>query len=181
MALTATIFKARLSVSDLDRHVFAEHALTLARHPSETDERLMVRLLAFALNADERLEFTRGLCADDEPELWQRDATGALEVWIEVGLPDEKRLRRACGRAPRVVLYSYGGHAAQLWWERNAAALRRLDNLTVVEIPAAASRELAALADRSLQLQVTVQDGQLWLDNGATTLEIRPEVRTAPA
>lgn len=177
MALPATVYKVQLSLADMDRQVYADFPLTLARHPSETEERLMVRLLAFALHADDALQFTRGLCADDEPELWQRDRTGTIELWIEVGLPEEKRLRKACGRAERVVLYSYGGHAARLWWERNAALLARLANLTVVEFPEAASRALAGLAARGMKLQVTVQDGHLWLDNGAATLEVVPERR----
>jgi len=181
MALPATVYKVQLSLSDTDRHVYDDFPLTLARHPSETEERLMVRLLAFALHADEHLQFTRGLCADDEPELWLKDPTGTVQLWIEVGLPDEKRLRKACGRADQVVLYSYGGHAARLWWERNAAQLGRFGNLTVREIPEAASRALAGMASRSLKLQVTIQDGQVWLDDGAATLEIAPEVRHAPA
>src|SRR6516164_945881 len=109
MALKSTIFKATVQISDLDRHYYAEHALTIARHPSETDERMMVRLVAFVLNADERLEFGKGLSTDDEPDLWLRDLTGAVEAWIEVGLPDERRLRRASGRSEVVKLYAYGG------------------------------------------------------------------------
>jgi uncharacterized protein YaeQ len=109
MALKATIFKAELSVADIDRGVYRDHALTIARHPSETDERMMVRLLAFALHADERLEFGRGLSAEDEPDLSRRDLTGTLEQWIEVGLPDEREVRKACGRAREVFVYAYGG------------------------------------------------------------------------
>src|ERR1700686_5331137 len=99
MALKSTIFKAELQVSDLDRDHFATHALRIARHPSETDERMMVRVLAFALHADDALEFGRGLSAENEPDLWQRDLTGAIERWIEVGLPDEREVRKASGRA----------------------------------------------------------------------------------
>lgn len=115
MALKSTVFRAELQVSDLDRHYYAAHALTLARHPSETDERMMVRLLAFALFAGERLEFGRGLSTEDEPALWRKDLTGAVELWIEVGLPDERALRRACGRAERVAVLCYGGRGADLW------------------------------------------------------------------
>src|SRR6185295_1188816 len=137
MALKATIFKAELQVSDLDRQHFATHSLTLARHPSETDERMMVRLLAFALNADEHLEFGRGLSAEDEPDLVKRDLTGAIELWIEVGLPDERELRKAAGRSRAVKVYTYGGRSAAMWWSQNREALARLDNLTVVDIPVA--------------------------------------------
>ena len=134
MALTATIFKASLQVSDMNRHYYADHQLTLARHPSETDERMMVRLLAFALHADERLSFTKGLCVDDEPDLWQKSLSNEIELWVDVGLPDEKRVRKACSRAMQVCLYLYGGRNAELWWNKNSANLQCYHNLTVVEI-----------------------------------------------
>src|SRR5664279_1025335 len=105
MALKATIFRAELAVADLDRNYYGTHSLTLARHPSETDERMMVRLLAFALHADDALAFGRGLAAEDEADLVQKDLTGAIRLWIDVGLPDERSLRRAAGRAARVVVY----------------------------------------------------------------------------
>src|SRR5512137_1876634 len=103
MAQGATVYRTDLTVSDLDRGVYSQHALTLARHPSETDERMMVRLLAFALHAHEYLEFAQGMTEDDEADLWRRDLTGAIELWIDVGLPDEKLIRKACGRADEVV------------------------------------------------------------------------------
>ncbi len=177
MALTATIYKATLQISDLDRHYYGEHQLTLARHPSETEERMMVRLLAFALQADERLVFTKGLCVDDEPDLWQKNLSGEIELWIDVGLPDERRLRKACGRAGQVCLYLYGGRTAELWWQRNASLLRRYSNLSVWELPEEASRGLAAMAQRSMQLQCTIQDGGCWLSCGETTLPIAPQLR----
>lgn len=129
MALKSTIFRASLSVSDLDRNHFSEHALTLARHPSETDERMMVRILAFALHADERLEFGRGISSDDEPALWRMDDTGRILQWIEVGLPDERLLRRAAGRADEVIVLAYGGRVVDIWWQKDAAVLGRLANL----------------------------------------------------
>ena len=177
MALKATIFKAELEVSDLDRQHYASHVLTLARHPSETDERMMVRLLAFALNADEALTFTRGLSTDDEPALWRMELGGEIAVWIEVGQPEERRIRRACGRAGRVIVYSYGGRAADLWWAQNAPALSRLENLTVIDIPAVAVTELGRLAQRNMRLSCTVQEGQVWLSDGERTIEIQPAVR----
>jgi uncharacterized protein YaeQ len=172
MALKATIFKAELQVSDLDRNHFGSHSLTLARHPSETDERMMVRLLAFALNADEALEFGRGLSAEDEPDLVKRDLTGAIELWIEVGLPDERELRKASGRAREVKVYTYGGRSAALWWTQNREALARLDNLTVVDIPL----EVGKLAARNMTLQCTIQEGQLWLTAGDETFHFEPQV-----
>jgi len=171
MALKATISKARLQVADMDRNYYAEHALTVARHPSETDERVMVRLLAFALNAHEHLAFGKGLSDTDEPDLWQRDLTGAIEHWIEVGQPDDKRLLRACGRASRVTVYAYGNRA-ELSWKPLAGKLERAKNLAVWRIPAAAVQALESLADRNMQLQCTVQEGQLYFSNEAETVQI---------
>ena len=108
MALKSTIFKAELSIADIDRGYYRNHALTVARHPSETDERMMMRLLAFALHADDALEFGRGLSAEHEPDLWRRDLTGTVEQWIEVGLPEEREIRKACGRAREVHVLAYG-------------------------------------------------------------------------
>lgn len=174
MALKATIFKASLQIADMDRNHYQEHALTLARHPSETDERMMMRLLAFALFADERLEFGRGLSTEDEPALWQKDLTGAIELWIEVGLPDERDLRKACGRASRVVVLCYGGRGADIWWEQNRDKLERLRNLEVMNVSTAASQGIAALATRSMSLQCTIQDGQVWLTDGERTVHVEP-------
>ena len=159
MAVKATILKAELQVSDMDRHYYASHALTLAQHPSETAERVMVRLLAFALNASEDLAFGRGISTDDEPDLWRRDLTGQVELWIEVGQPDESRLRKACGRAREVRVDCFSGRSAAIWWQKNAEALGRLSNLQVFEVPAEASERLAALAARNMQLQCLVQEG----------------------
>lgn len=177
MALTATIFKANLQISDLDRSYYGDHQLTLARHPSETDERMMVRLLTFALYADEHLGFTKGLCVDDEPDLWQIGLSGEIELWIDVGLPDERRVRKACTRADRVCLCLYDGRAAELWWQRNADKLQRFANLRVIEIPEAQSKPLAGLAQRSMQLQCTVQDGEVWLNGESQTVSVSPLVR----
>src|SRR5690606_33452260 len=135
MAANTTVVKAEPQVSDLDRHYYATHTLTLAQHPSETDERLMVRLLAFALYADERLEFGRGLSDEDEPALWRRSYTGEPELWIELGQPDEARIKKACAKAQQVVVVNYGGRASDLWWDRIASSLTRLKNLTVIDIP----------------------------------------------
>ena len=175
MALKATIFKADLQISDMDRHYYHEHPLTIARHPSETDERMMVRVLAFALYADEALGFGKGLSAEDEPDLWLKDLTGAIDLWIEVGLPDEKRIRKACGRATQVVVIAYGGRVAEMWWEQNAKALARCDNLTVLNLPVDVSMGLAALSQRTMRLQCLIQDGQIWFGDEATRLEVIPQ------
>ena len=177
MALKSTIFKAQLQVSDMDRNHFATHSLTLARHPSETDERMMVRLLAFALDADPALEFGRGLSAEDEPDLVRRDLTGAIELWIDVGLPDEREVRKAAGRARSVKVYTYGGRGAELWWTQNRAALERLANVTVIDLPAEATVGMARLAERTMELQCTVQEGEVWLSGGGETLHLQPAAR----
>jgi len=174
MALKATIFKADLQIADMDRNYYQGHALTLARHPSETDERMMVRLLAFALYAEEYLAFGKGLSAEDEPDLWMKDLTGAIELWIEVGLPDEREIRKACGKSNRVVVLCYGGRGADLWWNQNRDKLERLRNLVVMNLPPATSQDLAALAQRNMSLLCTIQDGQAWLTDGERTVHIEP-------
>jgi uncharacterized protein YaeQ len=179
MALGATIFRAALQISDMDRGYYHEHALTIARHPSETDERMMVRLLAFSLHAGEALAFGKGLSTDDEPDLWEKDLTGAILTWIDVGLPDEKRLRKACGRARQVYVYSYGAQAARLWWNQSAGKLEKVRNLTVLSLPAE-TRELAKLADRNMRLTCTIQDGHVWLSNDVASVAIEPETLKAP-
>ncbi len=179
MALKATVVKAELQLSDMDRHYYGSHSLTLAQHPSETDQRLMVRLLAFALYADERLEFGRGLSADDEPDLWRKDYTGEIIQWIDLGQPDESRIRKACGRANEVVVVNYGGRAADLWWEKNASALARHAHLTVLDIPATAVDALEAWMARTMRFDVMIQDGELQWIGDQGTLELRPTVRQA--
>ncbi len=181
MALNATIYKVELQISDMDRHYYATHALTLARHPSETEERLMLRLLAFALYADDRLEFGKGLSDEDEPALWRKAYTDEIELWIEVGQPDETRIRKACGRARQVVVLSYGGHAAELWWNKVGASLARNRNLTVLDIPAATVAGLVALLQRGMRLQCLIQDGQLQLMNDADAVAVDPLTRMAIA
>jgi uncharacterized protein YaeQ len=166
MALNATIYKAELQISDMVRHFYATHALTLARHPSETEERLMVRLLAFALHADERLEFGKGLSSDDEPDLWRTARNGEIEQWIDLGQPDEQRIRKACGRAREVIVVNYGGRASDVWWEKNAGALGRSKNLSVIDVSVAAPA-LAAIAERSMRLQCNIQDGHVQLFGNA--------------
>jgi uncharacterized protein YaeQ len=180
MALKATVFKANLQIADMDRHYYHDHGLTIARHPSETDERMMVRVLAFALHAHEELAFGKGLSTDDEPALWQKDLTGAIELWIDVGMPDEKDIRKACGRAARVIIYSYGGRSADLWWEQNRGKLERLKNLTVIKLPAATTQALARLAQRTMQLQCTIQDGEVWLADENERIEVERITLKAP-
>ena len=172
MALTSTVYKATLHVADLNRQYYNDHAVTVARHPSETDERLMIRLLAFALHADPELAFGRGIGVDDEPALWKKDLTGAVTLWIEIGQPDEKRLRQACGRAGQVFVYAYGGRSVDLWWDKVGPALARFENLSVVSVPSDATRALASLSQRSLDLHCTIQDGHALLGDGTNAVQV---------
>ena len=179
VALKSTVVKAELSVSDMDRHHYATHALTVAQHPSETEERVMVRLLAFALEAHEQLEFGKGLSSDDEPDLWQRDLTGAIDRWIEVGQPDEQRIRRACGRAREVVVYTYSGRSAALWWEKTQTAAARCSNLRVIDIAAESSAALAGLFRKGMALQCMVQDGHVQVMDDARCVDVSLSVLQA--
>lgn len=175
MALKATIYKASLGIADMDRHYYADHALTLAQHPSETNERMMIRLLAFALNADDNLTFTRGLSTDDEPELWVKDLTGHITLWIELGLPDEDRIRKASNRADKVIVYAYGGRQAGIWWDKHGNKLQRHINVTVINLPEDATAKLPSLMERTMTLQVNIQDGDVTLGNEERIISIRPE------
>ena len=180
MAIKSTIFKVNLQIADMERHYYQDHALTLARHPSETDERMMVRLLAFALHAHEYLEFGQGMTADDEADIWQKDLTGAIDLWIDVGLPDEKLIRKACGRANQVMVYTYGGRVAEMWFAQNRNQFERLKNLTVINLPSESTRAMAQLAQRTMQLQCTIQDGQVWLGDGNDSVMVERVRLKAP-
>lgn len=175
MALKSTIFKVELQIADMDRHYYATHALTLARHPSETDERMMVRVLAFAFFASERLAFGKGLSEDDEPALVACNYDGSVDLWVEVGLPDEKRLRKAASRASRVVVVAYGGRVADLWWEKLASRVAGLKNLLVLSLAGEESLALSALAQRSMRLQCTLQDGSVLLTDEKEALGLHPK------
>lgn len=182
MAIKSTVFKASVSIADIDHAYYADHALTLARHPSETDERMLMRLVALALNAhklqslcqgDGTLGFGAGLSDPDEPDVVLRDFTGQTRLWLEVGQPEEKPLLKACNKADEVVLYAFH-HAAEVWWKGIANKLHRADKLSVFRVPSAVSQSLAQLAQRSMQLQATVQDGVLTLSDASHTVEVEP-------
>lgn len=174
MALKSTIFKAELQISDMDRHYYQTHNLTIARHPSETDERMMVRILAFALHADEGLEFTKGISTQDEPDLWQKSLSDEIVLWIDLGQPDEKRLRKACGRARSVIVYTYSGNSAEIWWQQNSNSLGRFDNLTIINLPADTVQALGKLAQRTMRLQCSIQDGEVWLGDDQAMVQVNP-------
>lgn len=175
MALRSTVFKGEIQISDLDRHYYGAHPITLARHPSETDERMMVRLLAFILNADERLQFGRGLSNEEEPALYLNHDHGEIDLWIDVGTPDEKRLRKAASRSDRVVVYVYGGRPAQIWWEKTGPGLARMDKLTLWMLDAETSQGLAALAERGMRLNALIQDGSVEIsDEEGNSVSVHP-------
>ncbi len=175
MALKATIFKAELQVADMDRGYYAAHALTLARHPSETDERMMLRIVAFALNAHGSLAFGKGISEDEEPDLLLKSLTGSIELWVETGLPDAKRLRKACGRAGQVRVYAYGRGAA-IWWRQTEADLARHGNLAIWMLPMEATQALSAMAERNMKLQINIQEGTVLVSDVNRSLQFEPEV-----
>lgn len=184
MALKATIYKANLQIADMDRNLYVDHAVTIARHPSEADERMMIRLLALMLNlpADANhgtLELAKDLWEADEPALWHKDLTGELKHWVEVGQPDDKRLMKASGRSDRVSVYGFS-HSTPIWWSGIATKITRASNIAVWQIEAAQSQALAVLAARSMQLQVSVQDGTVYIGDGERSVEITPQ-RLNPA
>ncbi len=166
MASNAAIHRVELNVADMDRHHYADHSLTIARHPSETEERMMVRLLAHALWSHERLEFGRGIGVTEEPDLWQRDLTGRIERWIDVGLPDERRIRQACGQSDEVIVLAYGGRTADLWWEKAKGELPKGKKLSVVFVSPETTSAMSRLAERTMTAQFMVQDGERWLALG---------------
>ena len=180
MAAKSTIFKATLQISDMERHYYQDHNLTIARHPSETDERMMVRLLAFAMNAHERLEFGRGLSTEDEADLWQKDLTGGsafcyfLDSGGDVGMPDERLVRKACGRSQQVTVYCYGGRIAEMWAEQHSAQFARQNNLRIVNLLPDHTQALAVLAQRNMTLHCLVQDGLVSFSDDSQAVELEP-------
>jgi len=175
MAQKSTIYKVELSVSDMDRHYYEIHKLTVAKHPSETDERLMVRILAFALNAHEQLEMTKGLSTDDEPDIWQKSLSGELDLWVALGLPSEKIVRQSCGKAGKVIVYCYGGRTAEMWWDKIKNSTTRFNNLQVMNFSESNTRDLAELAARSMKVQVNIQDGEVMVSVDDGIVYVTPE------
>ncbi|MDQ7002763.1 MAG: YaeQ family protein [Ghiorsea sp.] len=175
MAIKSTIYKVDIQVSNMDTYYFEEHSLTLAKHPSEHESRMMTRLLAFALNAHEQMAFSKGLCADDEPDLWQKSLSDEVEVWIDLGQPDEKRIRKACGRAKQVIIYTYNYRSALTWWEQTKNKLSRFNNLSVFVLNDEVVAAMGDMAKRNMQLQYTIQDGETLLSDGEHSLVIEPK------
>ncbi len=174
MATKATIYKALLNIANMDSHYYAEHNLTMAKHPSETDLRLMVRLVAFILNADEGLEFTKGISQDDEPDLWKKSLGGDIELWIDLGQPDEKRIKKACGRSEQVIIYTYQEGMAASWWKSIETSLTRFSNLKVVYLEIAG--DIEALAKRAMNLQANISDAELTLIEEEQSVVVREKI-----
>jgi len=176
MALKASIFKLELNIADMDRHYYQSHEITIARHPSENDHRMMLRILLFAKHAHENLNFTKGLCVNDEPDIWCKNATDEIEAWIELGQPDEKRLRKACGKSEEVYVYPYHTKSAVVWWKQMESKLKRFENLHVIHIPEVETTDLSNLVKRNMVLQCTIQDGEMWFSDEQYSLHVKPEV-----
>jgi uncharacterized protein YaeQ len=176
MALGATIYKTDLHVSDTDRHYYGTHALTIARHPSETLERMMARVLAFSIHANEYLAFTKGISEADEPDIWLKDLTGAIDLWVEVGQPTETRLLKACGRAGEVVVYCHHGQASRVWWDGASPNLQRARNLSVIALPIEPIRTLATKVTRNMALYVNIQERELFISTDDDQISLTPEV-----
>jgi len=174
MAANATIYKASLNIADMDRHYYAEHDLTIAKHPSENDLRLMVRIIAFVINANGNLAFSKGISQDDEPDIWEKKLDGEIKLWIDLGQPEEKRIRKACGRSDEVIIYTYQEGAAASWWKQNEKSLKRFKNLTVINLKI--KGDIEALAERSMKLQCNITDGELSLLLDEFSAEVTEEV-----
>lgn len=176
MALKATIFKVSVQLSDIDRHYYDALQLTIARHPSETDERMMVRLLAFVINAHEHLQMTKGLSSDEQPDIWQINLSGEIDLWIELGLPDEKRIRKAFSQSKKVQIFSYGAGNAEVWWQKNQAKLSQYKNLSVFYVTPEDVGQMTQLVNRTMELQCTISQGQVWLTDDTHAIEVTPHL-----
>jgi len=172
MAISSTINKISLDIANMDTHYYQSHDLTVAQHPSETDFRFMIRLIAFMANASERLTFTKGIASDEEPDLWEKSLTNEIELWIDLGQPDEKRIRKACGRAKQVIIYTYHEKKAKVWWQQQQEKCQRFNNLTVIHINA---EGVESMINRSMQLQCNIQDGELYLNDDTSNFTIMLE------
>jgi uncharacterized protein YaeQ len=175
MALKPTIYKAQVELADSDRNCFETLSLTLAKHPSETQERMAVRLLAYCLNSARGLDFTKGISTADEPDLWQHSDSGEITHWIEVGQPEEPRLRKACGRARKVSVYAFAKSVAT-WWKLNGEAIAGLPRLQVWQFDWTEVEAVAAMLERTMQLNISIVGGMIYLDNGSTSTAVEPRL-----
>lgn len=170
MALPATIYRANIQLADVDRSVYDTLQTTVARHPSETGERMVARLLAYALFYEPELAFTKGVSAGDEPDLWSRGADGRIRLWIEVGLPDAERLVKASRHAERTVLIA-AGKSLPSWEQQQLPKLLNVANLTVISFEQAFITGLTATLERAINWTVTMTEGSLYVTVAGETLE----------
>ena len=175
MAISATINKISLNIADMDRHYYQTHEIIAAQHPSETDFRFMMRVIAFAFNASETLGFTKGLSSEDEPDIWQKSLIDDIELWVDFGQLDDKRIRKACGRADQVIIYTYNSGKADIWWEQIKSKLDRYKNLNVSHIVAA--DEVQSLVNRNMQLQCNIEESEMYLADDNQSFTVRLEKR----
>ena len=173
MALKSTIYKANINLSDIDKHLYKELALTIAQHPSETEERMMVRLLAYLLNAEhEDIAFGKGLSNEEDPALFVKALTGDMHLWIDVGLPDKERIKKASHKADQVKVYVYGTNNADTWWQQNKNDLSNFKNASFLKLPSETSEAMAKLTNRTMNLGCSIQDETIWLSDDQSTIEI---------
>jgi len=172
MAQKATIYKASVNVADMDREVYLDQSLTIALHPSETLQRMMLRVVAWAVNANERLTFTKGLCDEDEPDLWQVNYSDEIELWVDLGTPDEKRIKKASVRGKQAVIYTYGENSAKNWWKQQKSTAAKYKNLSVYFLSDESMTALANAAERTMNLQFTIQGGEIWLNTEQETIAL---------
>ncbi|CAN1535126.1 YaeQ [Burkholderiaceae bacterium] len=176
MALRATIHKVELHISDADRNYYASHSLTLAKHPSETDERMMARVIAFSLQAQDNLVFSKGLSDTDEPDIWVKDLTDAIQLWIEIGQPEERRILKACGRSDQVIIFCYGGQTSKIWWQGIQHKVARAQNLRVIALPKEAIETLGKWVERGMTMHVNVEDGEMLISTEQGQIDLSPEL-----
>jgi uncharacterized protein YaeQ len=169
MAQPSTVYKASIQLSDVDRGVYESLLATVARHPSETEERLVARLLAYAIFHEPELAFTRGICAADEPDLWVKGGDGRVRLWVEVGLPEAERIIKASRHAGRVALLACG-RALPGWDRQQLPRLESIDNLTVIGIDQAFINGAAAQLERSINWSITISEGTIYMTIGEETM-----------
>ncbi|MFT4824635.1 MAG: hypothetical protein ACI9DH_000288 [Halioglobus sp.] len=173
MALKPTIYKAQVTLADSDRDCFEDLSLTLAKHPSETMERMTARLLAYCLNSSRGLEFTKGISTAEEPDIWQHSDSGEIEHWIELGQPEEPRLRKACGRSKHVSVYAFG-KSSDTWWRINGELIGSLPRTDVWQFPWEDVVAATDLLKRTVQLNVSIVGGTVYIDNGSNSSSLEP-------
>jgi len=170
VALKPTIYKFRISLSDINRNYYDTLNLTLAQHPSETTERMMVRVLVYCINAEENLSFTKGLSAIDEPDLWIRTLDEQTALWIDVGEPAVERVKKASRVAQQVKVYSFNSKS-DVWWEQGESKFRQL-NASYYRFDWESVKSLAALLTRTMDISVTITGDSAYVASASGECEI---------